>query len=68
MLYVTLRPLAVDKVVHPTDGDITALRKRVEAELHRLYYAHLPEWETRPLEIVEGATPPEELQLLREKA
>lgn len=58
----------MDKVTNPTDDDIEALRKRIEAELHRLYYLYLPEWESRPLDIVRGATSAEELRILDEKA
>ena len=62
------RPIAVEKMANPTNDDIVSLRKRMEAELTRLYYQHLPEWESRPLEIVRGATSPEELELLGGKA
>lgn len=46
----------VSKVENPTDDEISALRKRIEAEIHRLYYLHLPKWESRPLNIVRGET------------
>lgn len=62
------RPIAVEKVENPTDEDITSLRKRIETSLTKLYYKHLPAWETRPLEIIGGATSTEELRLLAGKA
>lgn len=58
----------MNKIENPTDDDVAALRKRMEAELHKLYYRHRPQWECRPLEIIRAASSAQELQALEEKA
>jgi len=62
-----LRPIAVNKMSAPSDDEITSLRKRIEAELTRLYYKHLPALESRPLNIIRAASSAEELELLEQK-
>eukprot|EP00752_Nemacystus_decipiens_P017201 g15410.t1 len=54
------KPIVVERVEDPTDADVASLRKRVEAEIQRLYLKHLPKWETRPLEIIGAASSPAE--------
>lgn len=56
------------KIVDPTEQDVVALRKQVEAEICRLYYLYRPEWETRPLSLVRGETSPTQLQQIAAQA